>query len=280
MVALPPPGADGFVVAAPTFSIRWAPPAVSALVLARLTLLHAPRAGAPQPPPRWLASNMLPIGAAADFGAQPVALTQPRRALVQPHYAPDYAVQHGGGVGVNGSGAAWRVGARAPAAAQADAYAFANAQPLVPLNASARYTFSAWCRLSANGSSSGSSAAPPLAAHLWLGLWEADDFNQNISTGPAYGRLAYMNSSVLQRGGLRGAPALWVSGAVARGLGPALRASAGAAGAAAAGQGGWALLAIAFTSPAFPTYADLRAMVLGGSSGDSAYFDQWALLQG
>lgn len=284
VVSLPPPAADGYVTAAPAFSLRWVPPAVSAHVLARLTLLHSPPA-ARALPPRWLASNMLDVGAVTDFASQPVPLTRAHRALVQPHYAGDYAVVHGGaGVGVNGSSAAWRVGARAPAAAQGDAYAFANAQPLVPLNASAPYTFSAWARLSAGN---GSSAAAAPTAHLWLGLWEADDFNQGIAPGPAYGRLAYMNSSVLTAqgggggGGLRGAPALWVSGAVRAGLQPALREGQGRGGSAAAAAGdGWALLSIAFVSPAFPTYADLRAVVLGDDSSSGAFFDQWALLQG
>jgi len=261
VVTLPPAAADGFITAAPTFSIRWVPPAVSAHVLARLTLLHA----APDSRPRWLSSNMLAVGAATRFDEQPYALTEPRRALVQPHYARDYAVAHGAGVGFNGSSAAWLVGARAPPAVQADSYAFASAQPLIPLNASTSYQFSAWCALAPNAS------AP--SAMLWLGLFEADDFNVGLGPGPSYGRFAYMNSSTLSAEGLRGAPALWVSPAVRKGLAPALRSG----GAAAVSAGGWAQLVISFTAPAFPCYADVRPIVLGGAGG--AFFDQWALLR-
>ena len=212
---------------------------------------------------------MLQVGAATQFEQQPFALTEPRRALVQPHYARDYAVLHGPGVGFNGSSAAWLVGARAPAAAQADSYAFASAQPLIPLNASTRYDFSAWCALAPNASA--------LSAMLWLGLFEADDFNVQGGPGPSYGRFAYMNSSVLTAEGLWGAGALWVSPAVRGGLAPALRSGGGEPGAAPATAGAWALLNISFTSPAFPCYADLRPIVLGDAGG--AFFDQWALLR-
>ena len=59
------------------------------------------------------------------------------------------------------------------------------------------------------------------------------------------------------------------------------RGGGGGGGAGGGGGGdGWALLAIAFVSPAFPTYADLRAVVLGDDSSSGAFFDQWALLQG
>ena len=68
-----------------------------------------------------------------------------------------------------------------------------------------------------------------------------------------------------------------LAGGVGQGRGSG---AAAAAAAAAAGGDGWALLAIAFVSPAFPTYADLRAVVLGDDSSSGAFFDQWALLQG
>jgi hypothetical protein len=136
LLRLPPAGADGFVDVAPAWSLRWAPPAAADWALARATLLHSADAPPANPPPRWFASNMLRVGAVETFEAQPVPLTAPLRALVTAKYAADYDVVAQPGVGLNGSGAAWRVAARAEAAASADSYAFANQQPLIPLNAS------------------------------------------------------------------------------------------------------------------------------------------------
>ena len=197
-------------------------------------------------------------------------LTQPTRALVAAKYAADYDVVAGAGVGVNGSAAAWRVAARAEGAAAADAYAFANQQPLVPLNASARYQFAAWLRLLDNVSE----------ALLWAGLWEADDFNFNVSTGPTFGRLAYMNSSRLQAvgaGSVAGAPAVRARDGVA---GPALTPEAPRAGAGAGdgdGDGDWTRLVIAFAAPPWPSYIDLRVLVFGGAGG-AALVDDFSLL--
>lgn len=261
VVTLPPPAADGFITATPTFSIRWVPPTVSEYVRAHLTLLHSANSSSP----RWMSTNMLDVGVVTRFDEQPFALTEPRRALVQPHYMADYEVVHGENAGVNGSSAAWRVDARTPASAQADGNAFASAQPLIPLNASTRYDFSAWCKLVPN-------ATTPTAM-LWLGIFEADDFNYQLSGGPSYGRLAYINSSILSAEGLRGAPQLWASSAVRADLAPTLHKKSPAV----AALGDWTLLSIRFTSPAFPSYADLRPFVLG-DAGSAALFDSWALL--
>lgn len=265
VVTLPPPAADGFITATPTFSIRWVPPTVSAYVLAHLTLLHSSPSNSSGP--RWMSSNMLEVGVTTRFDQQPFALTEPRRALVQPHYMPDYVVLHGENVGVNGSNSAWRVDAREPASAQADSNAFASAQPLIPLNASTRYDFSAWCKLVPN------TTTP--SAMLWLGIFEADDFNFQLSAGPSYGRLAYMNSSVLTAEGLLGSGQLWTSSAVRTDFAPVLHKRPPTSPRAA--PGAWMLLSITFTSPSFPSYADLRPIVLGDAGG--ALYDEWTMVQ-
>jgi hypothetical protein len=59
-------------------------------------------------------------------------------------YLPDYDVVHGAGVGHGGSSAAWVVQAALPASAANDPYHNSSPQPLIPLNASSRYSLSAW----------------------------------------------------------------------------------------------------------------------------------------
>jgi len=255
IVSLPLPGEDGYVSAVPTFSLRYAPPSASDWALAHAVLSHSPGTGDGR---RWLNSTMLRIGVLETFEDQPVPLTTPLRALVQAKYLPDYKVLRSPGLGHNGSSAAWFIPAASLAAA-ADEYYNASPQPLIPLNASTRYTFSSWVAL--NGSN--------VDAHLWLGLWEADDFNAGIEPGPTYGRLVCFNSS-----SARGRPGgIWVSphvrGEIPSKLPPHTSSS---------NEGVWVHLEINFQTGGWPAYVDLRPIVLG-PMGESALLDDWLLRQ-
>ena len=256
VVALPAPGRDGFVEAEPTFSLRFAPPPASDFALARVALEHRPGSSGSA---RWLNSSMLRIGAVETFEDQPIPLTSSLRALAQVKYLPDYSILHGPGVGRNGSSAAWFIPAASPAAVGSPTYN-SNSVPLLPLNASTRYTFSAWVQL--NGST--------VDAFLWAGVWEADDFNYRIAPGPTYGRLVCFNSSSARgRGG-----GVWVSPSV-RGVPPSLHRQGSSARASA---GAWVLLEIAFQTSAWPAYADLRPIV-PGPAGESVLVDDWLMRQ-
>ena len=162
IVALPPPGPDGFVVAVPTFSLGYLPREGSDFVAAAARVITHVGDGS-----RGNGSSaILRLGVPEDLTQQPVLLTQPLRGFVQASYLPDYDIRGGGGGGR--AGPALAVRALAPAAASA-LYAFANALPLAPLNASTAYVVCA-----------GGALAPPCAgavARIRVLLFEDDDFN-------------------------------------------------------------------------------------------------------
>jgi hypothetical protein len=123
-VATAAEGGPAEVTLAPSFSILWAPPALGAYVLGRMTDVHAQNASAPPPYPRWTASNMLRLGVTETFLDQPVPLTEPLRALSTGRPpAPDLNV-----VAPSPGTAALRVDAMAAGDAS-QPYAFALAQP-------------------------------------------------------------------------------------------------------------------------------------------------------
>ena len=161
IVHLPPPGPDGFVVAVPTFSLGYLPASASDFVVANARLVSHVGDGT-----RGNGSGViLRLDMLEDLGDQPMPLTEPLRGLVQAAYQRDYdVVAAPGGAG----GRALAVPALTPSAAQA-LYAFANALPLVPLNASTEYAVRA-----------GAALAPACAgavARLVVSLYEDDDFN-------------------------------------------------------------------------------------------------------
>jgi hypothetical protein len=163
IVELPPAGADGYVRAAPTFSHAYLPPAGAAAILGALDLISHAGDGS-----RGNGSAvMLRVGVLEDFSQQPVPLTQPLRALVSTYYNPDYSVVAAGALR---AGRALRVPALAPAAA-AGLYAFANPQPLIPLNGSTAYVAQAAALPPPPGACAGG------AARLVVLLYEDDDFN-------------------------------------------------------------------------------------------------------
>jgi len=250
VVVLPAaPAADGYFSLAPTFSLRFAPPAAADFARARAVDVHANGTGAG----RWLAAAMVRVGAVETFEDQPVPLTAPLRALVAALHGEDLAIVRGAGAGFNGSAAAWAVAAASPAAAAAPYYN-ALQQPLVPLNASARYAFSAWVALDGGA----------VDARLFAGVWEADDFNQGVGAGPSFGRLWYANSS-----SARGAPGgAWASPLV-RAAPPALVAAPPPARA-----GAWARLEVVLETGPWAAYADLRVIVVG-AEGERARVDDW-----
>ena len=166
VVRLPPPGPDGYVAAAPTFSLAYLPAAGSNLVASAARLITHVGDGS-----RGNGSAvMLRLGELEDFSRQPVALTEPLRALVQAQYNPDFAVRAEGGGGR--SGPALAVRALTPTASGA-LYADANALPLVPLNVSTSYAVRAGALAPPDAACPGGGA---LARIRGL-LYEDDDFN-------------------------------------------------------------------------------------------------------
>lgn len=159
IVRLPPPGPDGYVVAAPTFSLGYLPREGSDFIAGAARFITHVGDGT-----RGNGSAViLRLGEAEDLAQQPVPLTQPLRGLVQASYAPDYIIFRN-----QSGGPALAVRALGPSAASA-LYAFANALPLVPLNASTAYSVCA-----------GGALAPPCAgavARIVVQLYEDDDFN-------------------------------------------------------------------------------------------------------
>ena len=219
VVRLPPPGPDGFVSAAPTFSLAYLPSTGSDLISRTASLITHVGDGT-----RGNGSAvMLRIGVEEDFSQQPVPLTQPLRALVQESHGADYAL-----VG----GPALSVRALAPANASA-LYSFANALPLVPLNASTSYVARARALAPPDSECPGGGAF----ARVRVLLYEDDDFNTQAS------RLLIFDS-------------------------------ANATGAA------WANLSIAFASPAWPMYADLRLEALSATDAQPCSAGAAALFAG
>ena len=110
-------------------------------------------------------------------------------------------------------------------------------------------------------------------AHLWVGIWEADDFNADISKGPSYGRLAYFNSSSVK--GIAGGA--WVDPTRVKGEHPTLllTASPTVARTDASTDVEWVHLEVGFTTGPWPAYADVRPVVLGPVVGESALLDDW-----
>ena len=177
IVYLPPPGPDGFVAAAPTFSLAYLPAAASDDVVARAAVVSHVGDGT-----RGNGSAvLLHLGEVEDFEQQPVALTTPLRALAQVSYNSDFRLVEGGG---GRAGKSLAIATMLPSAA-AQFYAFAISVPLVPLNASTEYVLRASVR------------APPAAlcpegfpavARIVCGIYEDDDFNTPV-------RLEWHNSS-------------------------------------------------------------------------------------
>ncbi len=160
IVALPPAGADGVVRAAPTFSLAYLPPAGAAAIFDNLQLLSHVGDGT-----RGNGSAvMLRVGVLEDFSDQPVPLTTPMRALVTAYYDPDYAIVPAGAAR---AGRALSVPALTPAAAEA-VFAFANPQPLIPLNSSSAYVAQAAAL---------APACESAAARIIVSIFEDDDFN-------------------------------------------------------------------------------------------------------
>jgi hypothetical protein len=197
VVVFPPsPGPDGYFTLLPSFSVRFLPEPAADHIYAHTDLLHAD-GGSRGPPPgvplsRWFNSTLLRVGVVDSFEADPVDLTSPVRALAQAWSSPDYVLLTGPpGTGRGNSTAALVVQAVSADAADAP-YAFSNPQPLVPLNLSTNYVASAWFAPRTNGS---------FEAWLWVGIYEADDFNAAIAPGPGYGRIASFYSTVLECAG-------------------------------------------------------------------------------
>jgi len=165
-VRLPAAGPDGYVAAAPTFSLAFLPPAASNFIAGAASVITHVGDGS-----RGNGSSvMLRLGELEDFSRQPVPLTQPLRALVQASYLPDYALRREGGGGRPGPALA--IKALTPNASTA-LYAFANALPLVPLNASTKYVARALALAPPDAECPGGGAI----ARVRLVLYEADDFN-------------------------------------------------------------------------------------------------------
>jgi hypothetical protein len=162
-VALPAAGADGFVRVAPTFSLAYLPPAGAAAIFDNLQLLSHVGDGT-----RGNGTAvMLRVGVLEDFADQPVPLTQPVRALVSSYYNADYVIVPAGAAR---AGRALSVPTLTPTAADSF-YAFANPQPLIPLNASTAYIAQA-------------AALPPTCesatARIVASIYEDDDFNTPV----------------------------------------------------------------------------------------------------
>lgn len=246
VVSLPPsPGPDGYYDLAPSFTSAWLPPPASTYVAAHAQVEHeAGQDGPPYPMQRWLNSTMIRVGVVEDFEGQPLPLTLPTRALAQAWSQPDYSLRTGPGAGFNGSNTALQV---QPMTVEASLqpYSFSNPQPLIPLNVSSPYTFTAWLRLPEPG---GGPQAEDVTAWLWMGLYEADDFNAGIAQGPTYGRTGGSWNSSAACTLTTCPPGTWVQLV----LGPML-------------------------TPPWPAYADVRVLATSqaGAGAGEVLLDNW-----
>jgi hypothetical protein len=163
VLLLPPPGGNGYITLAPTFSLAYLPPSASLATLGggALTLVTHTNDGS-----RGNGTGvLLRIGVVEDFASQPMPLTSPQRGLVKAYYSPDYAIV---GAGEPRGGKALKVPALPPSALT-ELFPFANPQPLIPLNASTAYILKA-------------ALLPPFPclggfARLAVKIYEDDDFN-------------------------------------------------------------------------------------------------------
>ena len=198
-VSFPSPlPAGGYVTVAPTFSLAYLPPAASDAILSSVQVITHVSDGT-----RGNGSAvMIRLGVLEDFSQQPVALTEPLRALVTVRYNPDYKLVDAGA----GRGRALSV---APVPNPSDFYAFSNMQPLIPLNASTAYLGRAAALPPY------SSACPGSVARLVVMLFEDDDFNTQNDRLLLYSSINATGSQ-------------------------------------------WQALNLSFTSPPWPSYADVR----------------------
>ena len=163
VVVLPAAEADGIIHVAPTFSLAYLPPLGASAIFNKLDLIShvgdRTRGNG--------SAVMLRVGVLEDFSDQPLPLTQPLRSLVSTYYNPDYSIVS---AGVTRTGNALRVPALSPTAADTF-YAFANPQPLIPLNATTQYVAQAV-------------SLPPACtgavARIVVGIFEDDDFNTPV----------------------------------------------------------------------------------------------------
>lgn len=165
-VLLPPAGGDGYITTAPTFSLAYLPPTASLATLGggALTLITHTNEGS-----RGNGTGVvLRIGVVEDFASQPMPLTSPVRGLVRTYFSADYSIVD---AGQPKGGKALKVPAQPPSSLD-NLFAFANPQPLIPLNASTTYVLKA-------------AVLPPYPcpggyAQLVVKIYEDDDFNTPV----------------------------------------------------------------------------------------------------